>query len=340
MVVDSATLLCSSGQSSSNIAPEFVHPHTVQINQFNQPIETYVGEEGEIVHYRAQGNSYSITTDGTGNEQELTRANGVTTSQALSILNVDVTPDALRTYHYISVENVGNFTTINAPINFEQGDIFRLTLDNNVPTDVTWTFDSIYKSQDGADLGTITVPTGEVEELIFIETNGVYREFSRIISGSSGGDNIQSTDLSVQAENRNHDFQGFEQTWTNISQLGIFQGSTPVGTNISQNVAASQVINDNGTTELGLALSQTGNPRSQLYYEDGNAPGRKQITIDTDGITLQLNEANDNLTIPVLPAYADDAAAGVGGLNFGDVYQTDGTAATPLNVAGILMIKQ
>ena len=99
-------------------------------------------------------------------------------------------------------------------------------------------------------MGTITVPTGEVEELIFIETNGVYREFSRIISGSSGGDNIQSTDLSVQAENRNHDFQGFEQTWTNISQLGIFQGSTPVGTNISQNVAASQVINDNGTTEL------------------------------------------------------------------------------------------
>ena len=39
-------------------------------------------------------------------------------------------------------------------------------------------------------------------------------------------------------------------------------------------------------------------------------------------------------------AYADDAAAGAAGLGPGDVYQTDGTAAAPLNVAGILMIKQ
>lgn len=42
----------------------------------------------------------------------------------------------------------------------------------------------------------------------------------------------------------------------------------------------------------------------------------------------------------VLPAYADDAAAGVAGLTAGDVYQTDGTGAAPLNVAGIRMIKQ
>lgn len=42
----------------------------------------------------------------------------------------------------------------------------------------------------------------------------------------------------------------------------------------------------------------------------------------------------------LLPAYADDAAAGVAGLTAGDVYQTDGTGAAPLNVAGIRMIKQ
>ena len=42
----------------------------------------------------------------------------------------------------------------------------------------------------------------------------------------------------------------------------------------------------------------------------------------------------------ILPAYADDAAAGVAGLTAGDVYQTDGTGAAPLNVAGIRMIKQ
>jgi hypothetical protein len=41
-----------------------------------------------------------------------------------------------------------------------------------------------------------------------------------------------------------------------------------------------------------------------------------------------------------IPAFADDTAAGVGGLVKGDMYQTDGTGAAPLNVAGILMIKQ
>lgn len=38
--------------------------------------------------------------------------------------------------------------------------------------------------------------------------------------------------------------------------------------------------------------------------------------------------------------YADDAAAGVAGLTAGMIYQTDGTGSAPLNVAGILMVKQ
>ena len=40
------------------------------------------------------------------------------------------------------------------------------------------------------------------------------------------------------------------------------------------------------------------------------------------------------------PAFADDAAAGAGGVLSYQVYQTDGTGAAPLNVAGIMMIKQ
>ena len=47
-----------------------------------------------------------------------------------------------------------------------------------------------------------------------------------------------------------------------------------------------------------------------------------------------------NLTIVDAPAYADDAAAALGGVPPKAVYQTDGTGAAPLNVAGILMIKQ
>ena len=36
--------------------------------------------------------------------------------------------------------------------------------------------------------------------------------------------------------------------------------------------------------------------------------------------------------------YADNAAAVAGGLSVGDLYSTDGTAAAPLNVAGIVMV--
>jgi len=41
-----------------------------------------------------------------------------------------------------------------------------------------------------------------------------------------------------------------------------------------------------------------------------------------------------------LPSYNDDAAAGVGGLATGQLYQTTGAGAAPLNAAGIVMVKQ
>lgn len=41
-----------------------------------------------------------------------------------------------------------------------------------------------------------------------------------------------------------------------------------------------------------------------------------------------------------MQSFADDAAAGIGGLVAGDMYQTTGAGAAPLNVAGIVMLKQ
>ena len=42
----------------------------------------------------------------------------------------------------------------------------------------------------------------------------------------------------------------------------------------------------------------------------------------------------------LLPSYADDAAATIAGLTAGQQYQTDGSGAAPLDVAGIVMVKQ
>ena len=48
----------------------------------------------------------------------------------------------------------------------------------------------------------------------------------------------------------------------------------------------------------------------------------------------------NTMTLSNVSAFADDSAAGTGGLVTGDVYQTSGAGAAPLNAAGILMIKQ
>jgi len=49
---------------------------------------------------------------------------------------------------------------------------------------------------------------------------------------------------------------------------------------------------------------------------------------------------SNNLASLDLDSFADDAAAGSGGYEAGSLYQTTGTGAAPLNVAGIVMIKQ
>jgi hypothetical protein len=47
-----------------------------------------------------------------------------------------------------------------------------------------------------------------------------------------------------------------------------------------------------------------------------------------------------NAGVLALPAHADQAAASGASLAAGALYQTDGTAAAPLNVAGIVMVVQ
>lgn len=69
--------------------------------------------------------------------------------------------------------------------------------------------------------------------------------------------------------------------------------------------------------------------------------GGQNITGTTDDTVYVPNlEVSGGITSSGIPSYADDTAAGVGGLTTGQFYQTDGTGASPLNVAGILMIKQ
>ena len=60
----------------------------------------------------------------------------------------------------------------------------------------------------------------------------------------------------------------------------------------------------------------------------------------TKNFTAQTLLALASTAIITLPAYQDEAAAIVGGLAAGQLYQTTGTGAAPLDAAGIVMVKQ
>lgn len=68
-------------------------------------------------------------------------------------------------------------------------------------------------------------------------------------------------------------------------------------------------------------------------------------TLSASTLTIKRNDGINLSTIITskldsIPSYSDDTEAGLSGLTSGDIYQTNGMAASPLNIAGILMVKQ
>ena len=73
----------------------------------------------------------------------------------------------------------------------------------------------------------------------------------------------------------------------------------------------------------------------------GTSNPNTNVKLHVSGDTLVSGSFTaSTMTLNNVPAFDDDGAAATGGLTVGDVYQTTGGGAAPLNVAGILMIKQ
>ena len=117
------------------------------------------------------------------------------------------------------------------------------------------------------------------------------------------------------------------------------------------------VTSDGGPGAVGGALF-IANSESSLYF-DGVArvkidalssrmfSGAAFISLSVNTLTISglggVNPAiklDSQFRFSNMPSFADDAAAGVGGLVTDEAYQTNGAGAAPLNVAGIVMIKQ
>ena len=119
----------------------------------------------------------------------------------------------------------------------------------------------------------------------------------------------------------------------------------------------SVYIPNTADNHLQIALNKTTSANSQdkgtVDFGGGNlfqpTPTIMTIKSETDytGDLLLVKAISQNIfgidnlgkISAELPSFADDASAGVGGLIAGQLYKIDGTGASPLNIAGIIMIK-
>ena len=98
-----------------------------------------------------------------------------------------------------------------------------------------------------------------------------------------------------------------------------------------------------------ISRGATGGPEIELESDgdinlnrasNGNVLIGGNATFNNDATVDGVFAAEDAVFFNGLDSFADDAAAAAAGIAKGVVYQTDGSGAPPLNVAGILMVKQ
>jgi hypothetical protein len=156
----------------------------------------------------------------------------------------------------------------------------------------------------------------------------------------------ESTNISL----RNTSSNGDKVNQVSISQTSIsgsFQ-TTGVTNTISVDENAVNVLYNDVVNQIFSGMYGD-NTKAELYYVDNVLAYNNKVQITKDDIKLIYDNiggalnyefllADNGFYLKNLPAYADDAAAT--GLPRGYLYQTDGTGASPLDVAGILMIKQ
>ena len=78
-----------------------------------------------------------------------------------------------------------------------------------------------------------------------------------------------------------------------------------------------------------------------MGFSPDSSPDVNNMPLEVRKLSFNLTgQKNKVLVLNDLPAYADDAAAAADSLPGGSLYQTNGNGAAPLDVAGIVMIKQ
>ena len=125
----------------------------------------------------------------------------------------------------------------------------------------------------------------------------------------------------------------------------------PLFTNGPDGVIGDSIIKQNGVFEVeveqSLLVDDAFEVMGESIFNDdvtvtaaAFSAGSLSVTQTGIEITNQIDASDGKVFINGLPSFADDAAAGLGGIASSRLYQTDGSGAAPLDVAGIVMIKQ
>jgi hypothetical protein len=113
--------------------------------------------------------------------------------------------------------------------------------------------------------------------------------------------------------------------------------------------SSTNLITSNSQTDTLFIDPQNSANGTGFQSFDNVTFGQGQFYVRPTSVSITCDDTVNSKSISVQPtaiyitnldAYADDTAAATAGLVGGALYQTDGTGASPLNVAGIVMIKQ
>jgi|688.fasta_scaffold97346_2 hypothetical protein len=183
--------------------------------------------------------------------------------------------------------------------------------------------------------------------------NSIYVQTAKIEHVAQ--DTTSDEDTLISQDSKNILLQNTSGSGNQINQVTISQ--TKVG--IENNLSGSQIQQiyvdgdscnmkyEDSINIIDVELGLTNGFRAVQTVQSGDYENFVQVQFDkvqlvyndiAGGINHELKVDADGYFLKNLPAYADDTAAS--GLTVGYLYQTDGTGASPLDVAGILMIKQ
>lgn len=260
------------------------------------------------------------------------------------IIQTGTTLTSCDGFGYIQFDNAGvgetllNWNDGNFNSQLIQGNQFTLYVtDNNTSANITF---QVAASVFQADFPNVSTFYSMTDTATLNADSHVLRGEAGITLSSHHNDAGNNTLIftpsavtlnSLQIQNQSNDGSvqtSYDQTPTTLNikaqDNGVSVYANKIGIDASAVNIHAEDMSNSYLADISVSLT---NPQAVMYASDG-----------VDDVTFTIKPTIATLTN--VPKYDDDSDAGSNGLNTGDIYQTTGNGAAPLDVVGILMIKQ